>query len=73
VVAEQRIRDPQYQGTAHTPAAYLEESLLKPSTFIVPDGVYASPQRVSFMPDTYDRTLTPEQVKDLVAYLMTLQ
>jgi hypothetical protein len=47
--------------------------VLKPSTFIVPDGVYASPQRVSFMPDTYDRTLTPEQVKDLVAYLMTLQ
>jgi nitric oxide reductase subunit C len=71
-VAEERIRDPQYHGTARTPAAYLEESLLQPSAFIVPDGVYASPQGVSFMPDTYERTLRPEEVKDLVAYLMTL-
>ena len=44
-----------------------------PSVFIVPDGLYASPQRVSFMPDTLGKTLTPEEVKDLVAYLMTLQ
>ena len=71
--AGERIRDPHYQGTARTPAAYLEESLLKPSAYIVPDGVYASPQGVSFMPDTYERTLKPEDVKDLIAYLMTLQ
>ena len=54
-------------------AEYLEESILKPNVFIVPDGLYASPQRVSFMPDTLGKTLTPEEVKDLVAYLMTLQ
>jgi nitric oxide reductase subunit C len=71
--AAARIHDPQYHGTAHTAAEYLEESILKPSVFIVPDGLYASPQQVSFMPDTLGKTLTPEDVKDLVVYLMTLQ
>ncbi len=28
---------------------------------------------VSFMPDTYGKTLKPEQVDQLVAYLMTLR
>jgi nitric oxide reductase subunit C len=72
-LAEARIHDPRYHGLAQTATAYLEESILKPSAFIVPDGVYASPQGVSFMPETYEKTLTPEQVKDLVAYLMTFQ
>jgi len=71
--AEARIHDPQYRGTARTAAEYLREAILKPSAFIVHDGVYASPQRVSFMPDTYERTLKPEEVEDLVAYMMTLQ
>jgi nitric oxide reductase subunit C len=71
--AAERLGDPQYRGTAHTAAEYLEESILKPSAFIVPGGVYASPQQVSFMPDTYDKTLKPEALQDLVAYLMTLQ
>jgi nitric oxide reductase subunit C len=68
-----RLQDPQYHGTARTAAEYLEEAILQPNVFIVPDGLYASPQRVSFMPDTLGKTLTPEEVKDLVAYLMTLQ
>jgi nitric oxide reductase subunit C len=71
--AAARIQDPQYHGTAHTAAEYLEESILQPSVFIVPDGLYASPQQVSFMPDTLGKTLTPAEVQDLMAYLMTLQ
>ncbi len=71
--AAERIRHPQYTGTAQTASEYLEESILNPSIFIVPDGVYASAQGVSFMPDTLAKTLTSEQVRDLVAYLMTLQ
>lgn len=71
--AAERIRHPQYTGTARTASEYLEESILNPSIFIVPDGVYASAQGVSFMPDTLAKTLTSEQVRDLVAYLMTLQ
>jgi nitric oxide reductase subunit C len=70
--AAARIHDPQYHGTAHTAAEYLEESILNPNAFIVPDGIYSSPQQVSFMPDAFGRALTPEELKDLVAYLMTL-
>jgi nitric oxide reductase subunit C len=33
------IHDPQYRGTAQTAAEYLREAILKPSAFIVPDGV----------------------------------
>jgi hypothetical protein len=72
-IAAARIHDPQYHGAAHTEAEYLEESILNPSIFIVPDGLYASPYQVSFMPDTLGKALPPAEVKDLVAYLMTLQ
>jgi nitric oxide reductase subunit C len=68
-----RLQDSRYHGTAQSATEYLEESILKPSAFIVPDGVYANPQQVSFMPDTLGKSLTPEQLQDLVAYLMTLQ
>jgi mono/diheme cytochrome c family protein len=30
-------------------------------------------ERRSIMPDNYDETLTPEQIEQLVAYLMTLR
>jgi nitric oxide reductase subunit C len=71
--AEERIQDPRYHGTAHRAVDYLQESILKPSAFIVPDGVYATAEQVSLMPDTYDKTLKPAEVQDLIAYLMTLQ
>jgi nitric oxide reductase subunit C len=71
-VAADRIRDAQYHGTAQTAAEYLAESILNPSVFIAPGGVYASAQSVSFMPDTMAQTLTTEQVQALVAYLLTL-
>jgi nitric oxide reductase subunit C len=71
--AAERLRDPQYRGTAQTAAEYLAESIRKPSSFIAPGGVFASAQGVSFMPDTLAQTLTPEQVQDRVAYLLTLQ
>jgi nitric oxide reductase subunit C len=71
--AEERIQDPGYSGTARTATEYLEESILNPSAFIVSGGTFASAQAVSFMPDTLGETLTSEQIRDMVAYLMTLQ
>jgi nitric oxide reductase subunit C len=71
-VAADRIRDAHYHGTAQTAPDYLAESILNPSLFIAPGGAYASPQGISFMPDALAQTLTPEQVQDLVAYLLTL-
>jgi mono/diheme cytochrome c family protein len=35
VTAEQRIRDPQYTGTAKTAAEYIRESIVSPATYIV--------------------------------------
>ena len=38
--ADERIHDPQYKGSAKTATDYLEESILKPSAFIVPGDKY---------------------------------
>ena len=53
-------------------AGYFRESILQPSAYLVPGEQYSADGR-SFMPDNYERTLTPEQVDQLVAYLMTLR
>lgn len=51
---------------------YLERSILDPNAYLVPGERYGTPNGVSLMPSTYAKTLTPEQVADLVAYLNTL-
>jgi nitric oxide reductase subunit C len=61
-----------YTGTAADAAGYLRESILTPSAHIVPGTIYSAGGR-SFMPDNYDETLRPEQIDQLVAYLMTLR
>jgi nitric oxide reductase subunit C len=71
--ADERIHDSQYSGAAKTADDYLEESIVKPGAFIDAGGNYAAGPGRSLMPDTYGTTLKPEQVKDLVAYLKTLQ
>jgi nitric oxide reductase subunit C len=72
--ADERVHDPQYKGSAKGGEEYLEESIVKPSAFIVPgDRPYGTPAGVSLMPDTMGKMLKPEQLKDLIAYLKTLQ
>jgi nitric oxide reductase subunit C len=71
--ADERIHDAQYKGAAKSAEDYLEESIVKPGAFIVAGGNYGAGPGRSLMPDTYGTTLKPEQVKDLVAYLRTLQ
>ncbi len=61
-----------YKGTAKDVAAYIRESILHPSSHIVPGDMYSA-GGVSFMPTTYADTLQPEQVDQLVAYLSTLK
>jgi nitric oxide reductase subunit C len=70
--AGQRVEAPDYRGDSRDAAAYLRESVLTPSAFIV-EARYATPGGVSFMPGAYGTTLTPEQVDDVVAYLMTFR
>jgi nitric oxide reductase subunit C len=70
--AAERVADPRYKGSAKDAAHYIEESIVSPSAYIVTGGNYSA-GALSLMPDTYSKTLKPEQVQDLVAFLETLQ
>jgi hypothetical protein len=50
-----------------TPIDYLRESIMKPNAFVVP-GFAAG-----VMVQNYGTTLTPAQIDDIVAYLLTLR
>lgn len=61
-----------YQGKAPDVEGYIRESLVAPSAHVVPGAMYSANGQ-SFMPDTYGKDLTPEQVNHLVAYLSSLK
>jgi nitric oxide reductase subunit C len=65
------VRQADYHGTAHDAAGYIHESILTPSAHIVPGAMYSAGGR-SFMPDNFHAILTPQQIDQLVAYLLTL-
>ena len=54
------------------PAAYIRESIERPSAYIVPGPMYSA-AGTSFMPPTYAKDLGPERIDQLVAYLATLK
>ena len=66
------ITTPQYTGKAKTAEEYIRESILEPSAHIVPGATYSAAGR-SFMPDNFRDSLKPEQLEQLIAYLMTLR
>ena len=70
--AERTLADPAYHGKAKDAAEYIRESILAPSAYLVPGATYSAGGR-SFMPDNFAQTLIPQQVDQLVAYLMTLK
>lgn len=70
--AQQRIKAPGYKGKAKDAKAYLRESILDPNAYVVPGATYAVGGK-SLMPATYGQTMKPEQVNQLVDYLMTLK
>ena len=69
--AAETIANPAYKGTAKTPADYIRESILHPSTYVVPGPTYSA-GRQSIMPP-YDTVLKPNEVDQLVAYLATFR
>lgn len=71
-VAEKAIASGKYKGEAKDAAGFIRESILHPSTYLEPGDMYSA-GGTSFMPDTYAKSLTPEQVDQLVAYLSTLK
>jgi nitric oxide reductase subunit C len=70
--ATQRIAGPNYHGSAKDAASYIRESIVNPNAFVVEGPTYSSGGR-SLMPTGFDTALTPRQIDDLVAYLMTLK
>ena len=52
-----------------TPEEYLHESIVNPNAYIVEGN---PPYPENLMPQIYGQLFTPEQIDDLVAYLMTL-
>jgi len=64
--AAERIEDPNYTGSATTPEQYLLESIIQPGAYIVTGYT-------DIMPHTYSDTLTPQDVADLIAYMLTIE
>ena len=73
IVAESVLKSPDYKGKAKTVAEYFRESILAPNVFIVPGDDYREKDGTSGMTQDFAKTLTPQQVEDLIAYLLTLK
>jgi nitric oxide reductase subunit C len=61
-----------YKGKATDLAGYIRESVSAPSAHLVPGAMYSA-DGVSFMPTTYGKDLTPQQLDQLAAYLSSLK
>ncbi|CUI06307.1 c-type cytochrome [Massilia antarctica] len=61
-----------YHGKATDVEGYIRESVMTPSAHVVPGAMYSANGQ-SFMPDTYGKSLTPEQIAQLAAYLSSLK
>jgi nitric oxide reductase subunit C len=70
--AAARIASPDYTGHARDVAGYIRESILDPNAYVLKGPTYAAGGR-SLMPSDYAQTLKPEQVDQIVAYLLTLR
>lgn len=70
--ASQRIKSSDYKGKAKDAKAYIRESIMDPNAYLVPGPGYEASGK-SLMPTTYAQTLKPEQVDQIVNYLMTLK
>jgi nitric oxide reductase subunit C len=67
------VNSPDYHGQAKEAASYIRESIVRPNAYIVPGPNYHNPDGTSDMESDFGQKLTPEQIDDLVAYLMTLK
>jgi nitric oxide reductase subunit C len=65
------IREPDYHGHATDAAGYLRESIVDPNAYVVSGPSYRQADGQSVMPKTFGQSLTPAQLDDLVAFLLT--
>ncbi|CAG0944065.1 hypothetical protein ANRL1_01565 [Anaerolineae bacterium] len=71
--AERVIKLPNYTGKAKSAAEYFRESILTPNIYLVPGDNYRDKDGTSAMEQRFATILTPQQLEDLVAYLLTLK
>ncbi len=72
--AAERIAAPDYTGDATDAEGYVRESILHPSTYLVPGANFSTgPGGVSLMPTDFGTRLDESQIGHLVAYLMSLR
>ena len=69
---QQTLASPAYKGAATDLEGYIRESITQPSAHLVAGAMYSA-NGVSFMPTTYAKDLTAEQVANLAAYLATFK
>ena len=65
------VRQRDYRGKARDAAGYIRESIVDPNAYIVPGPSYRTPDGQSVMPKTFGQTLSPSDLDDLVAFLLT--
>ena len=70
--AAARIAGADYRGHARDAAGYIRESIVEPNAHVLVGPTYSVAGR-SLMPSDYAQTLKPEQVDQIVAYLLTLR
>lgn len=71
--AEQFIHSPDYKGSATDVASYIRESIVDPNAFVVPAFRYLTADGSSIMPLDFAKRLTPQEIDDLVAYVLSIR
>ncbi len=69
---EALLQSGDYKGKATDVAGYLHEAIAEPSAHLVPGAMFSA-EGTSFMPNTYAKDLSAEQIDQLVAYLSSLK
>jgi cytochrome c2 len=64
------VQSPDYHGRATDAAGYIRESIMNPNAYIVPGAQYRQADGQSVMPKNFGQILTPQQIDDLVAFLL---
>jgi nitric oxide reductase subunit C len=70
--AERIIASPEYTGTATTAEEYIRESILTPNVYIVPGENYLKAPGISAMKQDFAEKIPPQDLNDLVAFLLSL-
>ena len=65
------VRLADYHGRARDAAGYIRESIVDPNAYVVPGAAYRQDDGQSVMPKDFGRTLSPADLDDLVAFLLT--